>query len=366
MTKPARPTVADLRAASKAMRAGGDAVYCAASMGIMRRLREGCIPVCGHSGLIPTQATWTGGFNAVGKTLETAMLVWRQVKALEEAGVFAVYLPHDSNRRTPMKLFSRLACGCLLSLALAVGAFAQDAATNPGDALVLFASEEGLARLASSTARADFPTLANQFEAQSNAAFCGPTTAAIVLNAMRGRSKDLPRDRNRLRPEDLQFLGAGFDLALPRFTQDNVLEKSPKTRAQILGEPSQRNGKSVQDFGYQTRQLDAMLKANGVATRLVIVDDGKAEADIRAELVQNLNTPGDYVIVTYKRSAVGQQGGGHISPLGAYDPASDSFLVMDVNPTSAGWVWMPTPVLVRGMRTLDTIENRGYVLVGLQ
>lgn len=78
-----------LRAAFKAMRAGGDAVYCAASMGIVRRLRDEGIPVCGHSGLIPSQATWTGGFKAVGKTLDTAMLVWRQVKALEEAGAFA-------------------------------------------------------------------------------------------------------------------------------------------------------------------------------------------------------------------------------------------------------------------------------------
>lgn len=78
-----------LRAAFAAMRAGGDAVYCAASMGIVRRLRDEGIPVCGHSGLIPSQATWTGGFKAVGKTLDTALLVWQQVKALEEAGAFA-------------------------------------------------------------------------------------------------------------------------------------------------------------------------------------------------------------------------------------------------------------------------------------
>ncbi len=78
-----------LRAAFKAIKAGGDAVYCAASMGIVRRLREEGIPVCGHSGLIPSQCTWTGGFKAVGKTFDTAMLVWQQVKALEEAGAFA-------------------------------------------------------------------------------------------------------------------------------------------------------------------------------------------------------------------------------------------------------------------------------------
>jgi hypothetical protein len=36
---------------------------------------------------------------------------------------------------------------------------------------------------------------------------------------------------------------------------------------------------------------------------------------------------------------------------------------MDVNPASAGWVWMPLATLVKGMRTLDTVENRGYILV---
>lgn len=71
------------------MRAGGDAVYCAAGLSTVRRLREEGIPVCGHVGLIPSKATWTGGFRAVGKTVESALEIYRQVKALEEAGAFA-------------------------------------------------------------------------------------------------------------------------------------------------------------------------------------------------------------------------------------------------------------------------------------
>jgi len=78
-----------LRAAFTALKAGGDAVWCAASLPIIRRLRDEGVPVCGHVGLIPARRTWTGGFKAVGKTLETALLVWRQTKALEEAGAFS-------------------------------------------------------------------------------------------------------------------------------------------------------------------------------------------------------------------------------------------------------------------------------------
>ncbi len=61
-----------IRAAFKALRAGGDAVYCAASLATVRSMRNEGIPVCGHVGLIPSQATWTGGFKAVGKTAESA------------------------------------------------------------------------------------------------------------------------------------------------------------------------------------------------------------------------------------------------------------------------------------------------------
>jgi 3-methyl-2-oxobutanoate hydroxymethyltransferase len=61
-------------------------------------MADHALPVCGHVGLIPSKRTWTGGFKAVGKTLETAQLVWNQCKALEAAGAFAVEIevvPHS-------------------------------------------------------------------------------------------------------------------------------------------------------------------------------------------------------------------------------------------------------------------------------
>ncbi len=234
---------------------------------------------------------------------------------------------------------------------------------KPLQGLVAFSSDEGMARLSSAAAKIDFPALANQFEAQSNTAFCGPTTAAIVLNALHARSPELPRDRSRLRPEDMVYISHGVELSVPRFTQDNVIGKGQKTRSQVLGEPVTINGKLIRDGGYQLRQFDELLRAHGLVTRAVVVDDLKTDAQIRADLVDNLSRGGDYVIVNYRREAVGQRGGGHISPLGAYDAQSNSFLVLDVNPASAGWVWMPTETLVKGMRTFDRVENRGYILI---
>ena len=75
-----------LRAAHKAMIVGGDAFYCAASLDTISKLAAEGIPVIGHVGLVPSRATWTGGFKAVGKTAQSARFVYEQVKALEAAG----------------------------------------------------------------------------------------------------------------------------------------------------------------------------------------------------------------------------------------------------------------------------------------
>jgi phytochelatin synthase len=263
-----------------------------------------------------------------------------------------------------MSLPARVVLVAFLATIVVPQAQARDEATpSPVQALVVFNSNEGLARLGRAAAKVDFPALANQFEPQSNIAFCGPTTAAIVLNAVRSGSRDLPRDHSRLYPQDLRYIPSGFDLTVPRYTQDNVITKGRKTRSQVLGEPVTVDGKQVRDDGYQLRQFDELLRAHDLVTRLVVVDDKKSEEEVRADFVENLKHAGDYVVVNYRRKDVGQQGGGHISPLGAYDAESDSVLVMDVNPASAGWVWMPIATLIKGMRTFDTVENRGYILI---
>ncbi|MDE2439423.1 MAG: phytochelatin synthase family protein [Betaproteobacteria bacterium] len=263
-----------------------------------------------------------------------------------------------------MSLFVRAASALLLAGAILTVALARDEAPPfRAQMLVPFASVEGLDRLARTIAKSDFAPLANQFESQATIAFCGPTSAAIVLNALRPQDMDAPHDRSRLQPADARYLPKNLELTVPRYTQESVIATGKKTRAQVFGEPSTVNGKVLRDGGYQLRQLDEMLRAHKLATRLVIVDTTTSEDDIRKDLVDNLSREGDFVIVNYKREAVGQSGGGHISPLGAYDAVTDSVLVLDVNPSHYPWVWMPISTLVKGMRTRDAIENRGYILV---
>ena len=79
-----------LRWSGDALNRGADAVYCSGSLRTVESLAREHIPVVGHVGLVPSRATWTGGFRAVGKTAEAALRLFEEVKAYESAGAFAV------------------------------------------------------------------------------------------------------------------------------------------------------------------------------------------------------------------------------------------------------------------------------------
>ena len=81
-----------LRAAHAEIVKGGDAVYCAASISTIAGLAAEGIPVISHVGLIPSKATWTGGFKAVGKTAASALQIYHHVKQLEAAGAIGAEL----------------------------------------------------------------------------------------------------------------------------------------------------------------------------------------------------------------------------------------------------------------------------------
>ena len=100
-----------------------------------------------------------------------------------------------------MSAFARVALAFFLGIAQLPAALAQDSATAQAAVasnLLPFASDEGLARLVRSDAKVNFPALANQFEAEYNGVFCGPASAAIVLNASADRARIFPK------------IGAGF------------------------------------------------------------------------------------------------------------------------------------------------------------
>lgn len=77
-----------LRWAFRLYKASADAVYCSAGFATVKAMADEAIPVIGHVGLIPSRATWTGGFKAVGKTAASALQIMDAVRKYEAAGAF--------------------------------------------------------------------------------------------------------------------------------------------------------------------------------------------------------------------------------------------------------------------------------------
>ena len=236
--------------------------------------------------------------------------------------------------------------------------------------LVYWPSAQAMKRLIQSNYRVDFPRLANQYQNQMDGMLCGPTTGAIVLNALKlSESPLLKTPQAGLKIPQAGFnetykkhLPKNYDPRIQRYTPKNFMSdkiQTVKSFKQLYGEPI----KGKKDFGLQLRQLHEIFILHGVKSKLRVVGKKLSQEEIKKELLDNLKRQGDYVIVNYKRSAMGQKGPGHISPLGAYDQITDSFLIMDVNSSRYDWVWIKSEILIKAMRTFDMVENRGYLLV---
>jgi hypothetical protein len=233
-------------------------------------------------------------------------------------------------------------------------------------ALIPFASAESIARLDRAAAKVDFFRLSNHFESQVNLGYCGPTSATIVMNALRADNAKIakPKDPALFPAEYRASLPPGLDPVFSRYTQSTFFDAQTvgvKTRDQFFGKPKAPGAKPSP--GLELRELHGILQAHGLAVDLRVADDKLTDEQIRRELIANLSAPDDFVIVNIFRPVLGQKGGGHLSPLGAYDKASDSFLFLDVNPNAQPWSWIPAPLLIKAMRTRDVNENRGYLLV---
>lgn len=238
--------------------------------------------------------------------------------------------------------------------------------SHTGAILVPFSSEESMQRLARSAHKVDFFKLSNHYEGQQNLGMCGPTSAVIVLNTLHA-----DRDETS-RPTDPTLFPAEFAAGLPpgmnpvfhRYSQGIFFHDERvtgvKKRETFYGKPTEEGKR---DPGMQLRQLHEVFLGFGVHSEIHVVDDKLPLDSIREILRENLSRADDYVVINYHRPALQQAGGGHISPLAAYDAASDSFLILDVNPNGKTWVWVRTDALVTAMRSFDTIENRGFLLL---
>lgn len=230
----------------------------------------------------------------------------------------------------------------LRAAAIAVWLFATvaEAQTLPLPAnLISLGSDSGGQLLIESTARQAYWPLSIQFVTQKNQAYCGVATMVMILNALAVGAPDTP----------------GIE-PFKTFTQDNVL--NPATE-QILPQAV------LMENGMTLDQLARLLGTYGVKAEVHHADMSSID-DFRALAARALGSSGSYVVVNYLRRALGEELGGHISPLGAFDAKTDRFLVLDVARYKYPPVWVKTADLYSAMNTVDADNEgrrRGFALI---
>ncbi|MEQ9551596.1 MAG: phytochelatin synthase family protein [Coleofasciculus sp. G3-WIS-01] len=88
-------------------------------------------------------------------------------------------------------------------------------------------------------------------------------------------------------------------------------------------------------------------------------------AEFRQMVVENLQDPNNFVLVNYLRKTIGQERGGHISPIAAYNSQSDRFLILDVSRYKYPPIWVRAEELWQAMGTIDSTseKTRGFVVI---
>jgi len=167
----------------------------------------------------------------------------------------------------------------------------------------------------------DFPQLARGFRPQVYRSFCGPASIATVLRAY----------------------GVGDADQTSLF-------------------PSWAGKVKAFYTGMTLAELDSLARSSGLRTQIVYADEFTVET-FRERLKQNLSRAGDFVVVNYDRRVLEQKGAGHISPVAAYDPQQDAFLVLDEASYHYPFTWVPAPLLFAAVHTKFAGRFRGVLFI---
>jgi Phytochelatin synthase len=230
-----------------------------------------------------------------------------------------------------------IACATLL-LGLCTASARADTLPLP-DNLTGFSTHDGEVYFGESGAHEAYFPLASNFLTQKTQSYCGVASIVMVLNALGLPAPAVPEYE-----------------PYRTFTQDNVL--SERTDAVLPRETLAHQGMTLD-------QLGGILATQPVKAEVHHASDSSVD-EFRKLASAYLGEPGHFVLVNYLRKTLGEETGGHISPLAAYDAKADRFLILDVARYKYPPVWVKTADMFAAMNTPDAVNDnktRGFVLV---
>lgn len=205
--------------------------------------------------------------------------------------------------------------------------------------LAALTQPEGQIRLMRASDKQSYWPLSVYFETQKNQSYCSVATSVMVLNAL-----GVQRPATTLYPD------------FPYFTQQDFFRPI---------DPVLANPEKVLQEGMTLDQLGKVLGSFPVTVQKYHASD--LTLDQFRELIRTTVSRSDrFALLNFKRSLIGEIGGGHWSPLAAYDDASDTVLLLDVARYKYPPVWVPVAQLYQAALAVDSDSGlaRGLLVVG--
>lgn len=214
--------------------------------------------------------------------------------------------------------------------------------------LVDYRSNESKTRLIRSLSNGTavpFLSLSSCFNTQSEPAYCGLSTLAIILNSLRIDPQRLWKTPWRWFSEEL------LDCCRPLDVVKKVGVTMEEFRCLALC-----NGALCEIVRPLDNDQDYKMFAKAVYCSC---KGGKSDGTADEE------NPTTYIAVSYDRKTLKQTGSGHFSPIAAYDEETDSVLVLDTARFKYPPYWVPLRLLFQSMLPVDqqTGRSRGYCLL---
>ncbi|XP_021763263.1 glutathione gamma-glutamylcysteinyltransferase 3-like [Chenopodium quinoa] len=177
-----------------------------------------------------------------------------------------------------------------------------------------------------------FFKLVSYYKTQSEPAYCGLATLAVVLNA-------LAIDPGR------KWKGPW------RWFDDSMLD---------CCEPLEK----VKVSGISFNKVACLAHCNGAEVDTYHTNESTLD-NFRNYVISCTSSENCHMIVSYHRSFLKQTGGGHFSPIGGYHAGKDMVLILDVARFKYPPHWVPLTLLWDAMNTVDkdTGFYRGFMLL---
>lgn len=208
----------------------------------------------------------------------------------------------------------------------------------PQEDVIYADTEAGAALFDEASVKGQFWSICRYFISEKFLTYCGIASSVTVLNSLGVESPDDPQ----IYPYKM-------------FTQDNLFTDA------VL---RHRRPVEVEKNGNTLEQLASILSAFDVQVETEFASSLDVD-ECRGRLVDVLESKDQRVIVDFDRAALGQKGSGHFSPLAAYHPPADRFLLMDVARYKLPPCWVKTTMLYDAAASVDPVsqKSRGFLVV---